>query len=38
MRRNFKAQLDRDRKRVFHNSREFAEIREIVAFLTEGGD
>ena len=25
MRRNFKAQLDRDRKRVFHNSREFAE-------------
>lgn len=29
MRRNFKAQLDRDRKRVFHNSREFAEIKEI---------
>lgn len=29
MRRNFKAQLDRDRKQVFHNSREFAEIREI---------
>ena len=29
MRRSFKAQLDRDRKRVFHNSREFAEIREI---------
>ena len=29
MRRNFIAQLDRDRKRVFHNSREFAEIREI---------
>lgn len=27
--RNFKAQLDRDRKRVFHNSREFAEIKEI---------
>lgn len=26
---NFKAQLNRDRKRVFHNSREFAEIRKI---------
>ena len=29
MRKNFKAQLDRDRKRVFHNSREFAEVKEI---------
>lgn len=27
--RNFKAQLDRDRKKVFHNCREFAELKEI---------
>ena len=29
MRRDFKAQLDRDRKRIFHNPREFAEIKAI---------